>query len=308
MFFVYKLHGLPVAIVSDRDKIFTSNLWRELFRLSNTQLKMSSAYHPQTDGQTERVNQCLETYLRCFTHACPTKWNSWLHLAEFWYNTSPHSTLGKTPFEVLYGHAPRHFGITDPATCAVPDLSEWLQDRADTMILLQQHLKRAQQHMKAVADKRRTERVFAVGDWVFLKMQPYVQSSLATRANPKLAFRYFGPFQVLQRVGGTSYRLQLPESCLIHPVIHVSQLRRAVPPATEVLADLPVSTTTLPEPVKVLETRLYQRGGDTKAQVLVQWRDQPATLATWEDQHELLHRFPDAPAWGQAGSQQGGLS
>jgi transposase InsO family protein len=66
---VYKLHGLPVAIISDRYKVFTSNLWRELFKLSQTQLQMSSAYHPQTDGTTERVNQCLETYLRCFTHA-----------------------------------------------------------------------------------------------------------------------------------------------------------------------------------------------------------------------------------------------
>jgi transposase InsO family protein len=119
---IYKLHGLPAAIVSDRDKVFTSTLWRELFCLSQTQLKMSSAYHPQTDGTTERINQCLETFLRCFAHACPTKWQSWLHLAEFWYNTSPHSALDKTPFEVLYGHNPRHFGIIDPAECAVPEL------------------------------------------------------------------------------------------------------------------------------------------------------------------------------------------
>jgi hypothetical protein len=80
---VYKLHGLPAAIVSDCDKVFTSNLCRDLFRLSQTQLWMSSFYHPQTDGQTKRVNQCLKTYLRCFAHACPTKWHSWLHLAEF---------------------------------------------------------------------------------------------------------------------------------------------------------------------------------------------------------------------------------
>jgi transposase InsO family protein len=303
---VYKLHGLPVAIVSDRDKVFTSSLWRELFHLSQTQLRMSSAYHPQTDGQTERVNQCLETYLRCFAHACPTKWNAWLHLAEFWYNTSPHSVLGKTPFEVLYGNAPRHFGIIDPASCPVSELSEWLQDREDTMALLQQHLRRAQQQMKLTADKKRSERVFAVGDWVYLKLQPYVQRSLATRANPKLAFRYFGPFQVLLRVGGTSYKLQLPDSCEIHPVIHVSQLRRAVPPSTEVLQDLPVDVAVQPEPTKVLETRLYQRGGETRTQVLIQWTDQPATLATWEDQSELLHHFPNAAAWGQATSQPGG--
>lgn len=80
---IYKIHGLPAAIVSDRDKVFTSNLWKELFRLTQTRLQMSSAYHPQTDGQTERINQCLETYLCCFAHACPTKWQAWLHWQSF---------------------------------------------------------------------------------------------------------------------------------------------------------------------------------------------------------------------------------
>jgi hypothetical protein len=182
---------------------------------------------------------------------------SWLHLAEFWYNTLPHATLGTSPFEVLYGHSPRHFGVIDPADCAVADLSEWLQDRQDTMALLQQHLQRARQHMKATADKKRTDRVFAVGDWVYLKLQPYVQRTLATRSNPKLAFRYFGPFQVLQRVGATSYKLELPESCKIHPVIHVTQLRQAVPPSASVHAELPAPAAAVPEPVAVLETRLY---------------------------------------------------
>jgi hypothetical protein len=302
---IYKLHGLPAAIVLDRDKVFTSNLWRELFRLSQTQLKMSSAYHPQTNGTTERVNQCLETFLRCFAHACPTKWQSWLHLAELWYNTSPHSALDKTPFEVLYGHNPRHFGIIDPAECAVPELGEWLQDRQDVMALLQQHLLRAQQHMKVTADKKRSDREFSVDDWVYLKLQPYIQRSLATRANPKLAFRYFGPFQVLQRVGGTSYKLALPESCKIHLVIHVSQLRRALPPDTKVCDELLAPPVPRPEPMIVLKTRLYKKAGVSVPQVQVQWRGQPALLATWEDQAELLHHFPDAPAWGQAGSQPG---
>lgn len=207
---------------------------------------------------------------------------------------------------MLYGHRPRHFGLIDPTDCAVPELTEWLWDRQDTMVLLRQHLLRAQQQMKATADKKRTEHVFSVDDWVYLKPQPYSQRSLATRANPKLAFRYFGPFQVLQRVGGTSYKLALPDSCQIHPVIHVSQLRRAVSPKTEVLKELPAPATPRPEPVAVLETRLYQRGGEPLPQILVQWSGQLATLATWEDQGELLHRFTKAPAWGQAGSQQGG--
>jgi hypothetical protein len=95
---VYRLHRLPTAIISDRDPNFTSCLWQELFRLTGTQLCLSSSYHPQSDGQTERVNQCLETYLRCFVHSCPRQWPMWLWLAKFWYNTCHHSSLGKSPF------------------------------------------------------------------------------------------------------------------------------------------------------------------------------------------------------------------
>ena len=85
---VYKLHGLPQAIVSDRDKIFTSSFWRELFKLAGVELRMSTAYHPQSDGQAERVNQCVETFLRCFAHACPRQWRQYLDQAELWYNTN----------------------------------------------------------------------------------------------------------------------------------------------------------------------------------------------------------------------------
>ena len=111
---IYKLHGLPKAIISDRDRIFTSSLRQELFKLSDTQLLMSSSYHPQTDGQTERLNQCLEAFLRCSVHSCPTQWNKWLPLAEYWYNTAFQTALGHTPFEVLYGRPPRHLGIANP--------------------------------------------------------------------------------------------------------------------------------------------------------------------------------------------------
>ena len=92
---VYKLHGLSNAIMSDRDRIFTSNMLRELFKLAGVTLCVSSAYHPQSDGQTEWVNQCLEAYLWCFVHACPRQWSNWLDLTEFWYNTLLHSSLGR---------------------------------------------------------------------------------------------------------------------------------------------------------------------------------------------------------------------
>ena len=141
---VYHLHGLPQTIISDRDHIFTSQFWQTLFKLAGVDLRLSTSYHPQTDGQTERLNQCLETYLRCFVHACPTKWLQWLPLAEFWYNSSLHSALGRSPFQVLYGRAPRSFGLSAESTETVgPVLSEWLSERELMQNLVRQHLLRA---------------------------------------------------------------------------------------------------------------------------------------------------------------------
>jgi hypothetical protein len=170
---VFKLHGLPSSIISDRDPIFTSKLWQELFKLAGTQLCMSSAYHSQSDGQTKRVNQCLEAYLRCFVQSCPRQWSSWLSLTEFWYNTYYHTALGNSPFEVLYGHAPSQFGLVSGEQCLVPELQDLLSSRQHMLQQVKMHLQRAQDRMKKQADKGRMERTFKVGHRVFLKLQPF---------------------------------------------------------------------------------------------------------------------------------------
>jgi hypothetical protein len=103
---VFKLHGMPHSIVSDRDPTFTSNFWKELFKLQGTQLHLNTTYHPQTDGQMKVVNKCLETYLRCFSSEKKNQWAQWLPLAEWWYNTSYHTTTHMTPFEAVYGQKP----------------------------------------------------------------------------------------------------------------------------------------------------------------------------------------------------------
>jgi hypothetical protein len=303
---IYKLHGMPVKIVSDRDRVFTSNFWQQLFQLTGTQLCMSSAYHPQSDGQTERVNQCIETYLRCFVHACPTKWCHWLSVAEFWYNTNYHSALGRLPFEVLYGHPPRYFGVSTSEAVNAQDLQAWLQDREVISRLVQQHLERAQARMKRQADQKRSERSFNVGDQVYLKLHPYVQSSVATRSNQKLAFKFFGPYTVLQRIGSVAYRLQLPEHATIHPVFHVSQLKASVGRQHSVIPVLPSADHVLQVPVQLLDRRLIQRGGAMVAQVKTRWSGLDPTLATWEDAEALKAKFPHAPAWGQAVSEEEG--
>lgn len=170
---VYDVFGMPQVIISDRDRIFTSALWQELFRLADVKLNMSSSYHPQTDGQTERLNQCLEAFLRCTVHATPSKWSGWLSQAQHWYNTSFHSVLGKSPYEVLFARKPTHFGLVDTGSITVPDVQIWLQEHAQMNEVLHQQLTRAQQRMKHQVDKRRSERQFAVGDSVYLKLQPF---------------------------------------------------------------------------------------------------------------------------------------
>jgi hypothetical protein len=157
--------------------------------------------------------------------------------------------------------------------------------------------------MKHQADKGRTERTFAVGDSVFLKLQPYIQSSVAPRAHHKLLFKYYGPYTVLERVGEVAYRLALPEGSRIHPVIHVSQLKKAIGPNIQVQPCLPSPLDVLQVPVRVLQRRMRQQGPVGVSQALVQWSGQPEALATWEDLDDLRRRFPRAPAWGQAGSQ-----
>ena len=134
-----------------------------------------------------------------------------MSLAEFWYNSSLHSTLGRSPFGVLYGHAPRHFGLSAEAVGSdVLALNQWLSKRALMQDLVKQHL-RVQARMKHQSDKCRSKREFAVGDWVFLKIQPYVQSSLAQRSCQKLTFRLFGPFQIIARVGAMAYKWKLQD-------------------------------------------------------------------------------------------------
>jgi hypothetical protein len=168
--------------------------------------------------------------------------------------------------------------VTGISAVTVSDLSSWLNDRKMVTALLKQHLHRSRLRMRCQADKGRSERQFKVGDLVFLKLQPYVQTSLAARANQKLAFKYFGPFKIVARIGQVAYKLLLPESSSIHPVFHVSQLKQAVAKDTEVISTIP-SDVDLPHvPEKILQRRLVTQGLHQVQQILVKWSNWPMEM------------------------------
>jgi hypothetical protein len=185
------------------------------------------------------------------------------------------------------------------------ELKTWMEEKEVMVSLLKQHLACAKLRMKKQVDQHRSERQFTVGEQVWVKLQPYVQSSLAPRANQKLSFKFFGPFPVLQRIGQVDYKLLLPASSLIHPIFHVSQLKKVVLEKHQVPIPLPDDIDLPRVPIKVLQRRLGSILGRPRNQALIQWSQWPPKMATWEDVDTLQHRFPHAPAWGQAASQEG---
>jgi transposase InsO family protein len=131
LYHFYKFHGLPAVIVTDRDRIFTSVFWKEFFKKLGVMMLMSTTYHPQTDEQTKRVNQCLETYLRCMTMHQPKQWFQWLLLAQWWYNSSHHATLGMSHFQALYCYAPPQMEWLAQEPTPIAAVEEVLQGRAN---------------------------------------------------------------------------------------------------------------------------------------------------------------------------------
>lgn len=155
-----------------------------------------------------------------------------------------------------------------------------MQEREVMISSVRQHLLHAQQRMKHQADKKRSDRQFDIGDSVFLKLQPYVQASLAPRANSKLCFKYFGPSMIIDKIGAAAYKLKLPDGSSIHPVFHVSLLKPATTTLSQVSPTLPDVTNVLQVPEQFLQRRMHPRGSGSVAQVLVKWSGISEDLST----------------------------
>jgi hypothetical protein len=280
---VFKLHGLPLVIITDRDRIFTSQLWQELFKSLGVKLKFSSAYHPQTDGQSERVNQCVENYLRCITFQHPRRWNSYLSTAEWWYNTSFHTSLKTTPFHALYGFKPPLITENILPDEIGTEARDVLLIRQTALSNIKSNLKVAQHRMKKQADKHRTERTLKLGDMSYLKLQPYRHNALGVHNCLKLHSKFYGPFKIIQKVGQVAYKLLLPKGCAIHPVFHVSQLKKHIGPKVIPQPNLPLTDSDgniQMHPAEVLQHRLIPRNNEPVVQWLIKWINLPVEAAT----------------------------
>ncbi|GJW28472.1 hypothetical protein Tco_0045347 [Tanacetum coccineum] len=202
-------HGVPVSIISDRDGRFTSRFWQTLQKALGTRLDMSTTYHPQTDGQSEHTIQTLEDMLRACVIDFGGNWDVHLPLAEFSYNNSYHSSIRCAPFEALYGRkcrSPVLWAEIGESSLIGPEL---VQETTDKVVLIKEKLKAARDRQKSYADNRRKPIEFEVGDQVLLKVSPW-KGVMHFGKKGKLAPRYVGPFEILERIGPVAYRLRLP--------------------------------------------------------------------------------------------------
>ena len=174
---VDKIHGLPRSMISDRDPLFLSRFWQELFHLSGTHLRMSSSYHPQSDGQTEALNRAIEQYLRAFVHRRPSSWGKLLMWVEWSHNTSWNAATGSTPYEITFGRKPFNYPEYLARDSKLEAVDDMLTNREDTFRLIRKKLLKAQELMKKCADGKRRDVEYQVGDWVMVKLRPHRQTS-----------------------------------------------------------------------------------------------------------------------------------
>lgn len=170
---VMKLHGIPRSLVLDRDPLFISEFWQKLFRLNDMRLRMSSAYHPQSDGQTKVMNRMIVQYLRVFVHRRPAAWGKFLSWIELSHNTSWNLGTGTTPYEIMFGRKPFSFLEYLSGTSNLNVVDEILTHKEEVFNSIRKNLIKAQASMKRHADAKRREIISEPGDWVLLKLCPY---------------------------------------------------------------------------------------------------------------------------------------
>jgi hypothetical protein len=263
-------------LISDRDRKFTSKFWSELMRLLGTSRHMSTAYHPQSDGQTERMNSVVEDMLRHWVGPSLTDWDTLLDCAEFAINNAKSQSTGMTPFKFNYGYDPLT-PLSLEAGSKLPSVQECFATMDEALVKAKRALQAAQARQQASYDAGRKEQEFEVGQQVLLNS---VNVKFKQTVGRKLLPKWIGPYRVKRRVGRLAYELDLPAALPIHPVFHTSLLRpfhsdgRHRPPPP------PVDVDGLEE--YEVEKLLAHRHSGRQREFLVKWVGYGPEENTWE--------------------------
>ncbi|KAM0018968.1 putative nucleotidyltransferase, Ribonuclease H [Helianthus debilis subsp. tardiflorus] len=293
---VVSRHGVPTSIISDRDARFTSELWQAMHKSFGSRLDMSTAYHPQTDGQSERTIQTLEDMLRACVIDFGNSWEKHLPLVEFSYNNSYHTSIKAAPFEALYGRkcrSPLCWAEVGDSQITGP---EHVIDTTERIAQIRQRMAAARDRQKAYADKGRKPLELQVGERVLLKVSPWkgvVRFGKRGKLNP----RYVGPFEIIEKIGKVAYRLNLPaELGAVHNVFHVSNLKKCLSEETHVV---PLKELTIDEQLKFVEEPVEITDRDVKVLkstriplVRVRWNSRRGPEFTWEREDRMKQKYP----------------
>ncbi|GJS59508.1 hypothetical protein Tco_0654292 [Tanacetum coccineum] len=304
---VVSRHGVPVSIISDRDSKFTSHFWKSLNEALGTQLDMSTTYHPQTDGQSERTIQTLEDMLRACVMDFGKGWDRHLPLIEFSYNNSYHTSIKAAPFEALYGRkcrSPICWAEVGDAQLTGPEI---VRETTEKIIQIKHRLQASRDRQRSYADKRRKPLEFQVGDKVMLKVSPW-KGVIRFGKRGKLNPRYIGPFKILAKVGTVAYRLELPEKLSrVHSTFHVSNLKKCLSdeplaiPLDEIHVDDKLNF--IKEPIEIIDCEVKCLKQSRIPIVKVRWNSRRGPEYTWEREDQMQKKYPHLFANPESASQ-----
>ncbi|KAJ1596852.1 hypothetical protein NDA11_003708 [Ustilago hordei] len=280
-----RLFGYPDHMVSDRGRQFISGAWKAFAEQMGVKHSLSTAYHPQTDGQTERVNQVIEQYLRMYCNYEQNDWANLLDTAAFVYNNTVHNSIGVSPFFACYGwnpkahpDIPQRLGVNDPGRF------EYLMDGKERCKYLQEQIREAQRRSVDQYNRKHKDIEFKVGDMVYINRRNWK----TRRPTPKLDTRFAGPYPVQERVGRRAYRITLPANLRVHDVFHVSMLEPARTSSLPQRAEQPTIPSLPDEDLDFeVEALIDKRSHNGTTEYKVLWRGYSEEAASWEPVENL---------------------